>query len=612
VFDIPTKPLSLEEKSLYKIMETNVKSSKLSNEGRINVTIQIIKKHVIEKLRNVSAEDIENKFLVSHCKKKASEIFYVKKLDNVHIAIRQALMYNEAYKLLIGCENENSVDSHLISLQLYNLEQEQLIRLVNTCALLFKTSIIVKNASVITLEDIHGQLQSVQNSSKSQTRELFYNQFPEDWKIPVLRTKEIPNIEDLDVNCKNLMNRLQKLVFYNCKNNYIKIENNYELHSPALSLVQYVLPSLVSVYHKRDHHHSVNDLKILHCIILSYECELLGTIKIPDNIPLNHEKKRKIVVLGNQFIKKYHCDSMTEICDALFFYNTVILTCENTVNNKDVNNLNTFCNICNTMLEYFKDLTPINGKKSLNLISILSNIYAKVYNFSMVIFKVSVLVSEVPNPGISLQEYPKISQLYFLCMLNLQLKLICYINSKYCKDFVLTSDLRKLFSKLAKKVTIVVFKYCYLLHNKIMDHPLDAPLHELFNSQYLLYDKLKQFRKRTKVCPIFKNYLPLSNVFSEIKVATDYYLDGNFTALDNMMLIFKDKKVETVDYKVENTCRQCGKPESVRKLITCEECIKDQYPDIHYFCGRRCQEKRWKLDHFAEHLEFELGLSEFN
>jgi hypothetical protein len=71
LFDILTKFLSLEEKSLYKIMENNVKSSKLCNEDKINVTIQIIKAHVIEKLKNVSAEDVDNKFSASHCEKKA-------------------------------------------------------------------------------------------------------------------------------------------------------------------------------------------------------------------------------------------------------------------------------------------------------------------------------------------------------------------------------------------------------------------------------------------------------------------------------------------------------------------------------------------------------------
>jgi hypothetical protein len=64
---------------------------------------------------------------------------------------RQALTYNEAYKLLIGSEKENSVDSCLISLQLYNLEQEQLVRPVNTCALVFKTTIVVK----ITLQHLY-------------------------------------------------------------------------------------------------------------------------------------------------------------------------------------------------------------------------------------------------------------------------------------------------------------------------------------------------------------------------------------------------------------------------------------------------------------------------
>jgi hypothetical protein len=55
-----------------------------------------------------------------------------------------------------------------------------------------------------------------------------------------------------------------------------------------------------------------------------------------------------------------------------------------------------------------------------------------------------------------------------------------------------------------------------------------------------------------------------------------------------------------------SSCRQCGKQESVRKLITCEQCIKDNYPDIHYFCTSICQENRWKSDHHADHLEFEL------
>jgi hypothetical protein len=101
-------------------------------------------------------------------------------------------------------------------------------------------------------------------------------------------------------------------------------------------------------------------------------------------------------------------------------------------------------------------------------------------------------------------------------------------------------------------------------------------------------------------------------MYSKIKEATNYYLEGDLTALDNMISIFKDMKVDTEESNSEKTCRQCGKPESVRKLITCEHCIKDQYPDIHYFCGRRCQEIRWKSEHFAEHLEFELGLSVFN
>jgi hypothetical protein len=222
----------------------------------------------------------------------------------------------------------------------------------------------------------------------------------------------------------------------------------------------------------------------------------------------------------------------------------------------------------------------------------------------------------LPHPGIYFKAHPKLGELYFVNTLNNQFLDIFEIElhqSTSDHDELMT-ELNELLFKYRNENTKIRV-YSMLIHNDIFGsiESINEFVEGAIKGQYLLYEKFKTFRKRNpRICCRYFEKLPYSVLFSEISKATDYYLAGNFKALDNMISIFKDLKVETVDSKLEKTCRQCGKPESVRKLITCEECIKDQYPDIHYFCGRRCQEIRWKSEHFAEHLEFELGLSDFN
>jgi hypothetical protein len=62
----------------------------------------------------------------------------------------------------------------------------------------------------------------------------------------------------------------------------------------------------------------------------------------------------------------------------------------------------------------------------------------------------------------------------------------------------------------------------------------------------------------------------------------------------------------------EVQCRNCKKQTYVALAEVCDECIETKYPDVNYFCSEKCKRMWWKVEHHAEHLEYDLGLTTFD
>ncbi|XP_065347043.1 uncharacterized protein LOC135944181 [Cloeon dipterum] len=55
----------------------------------------------------------------------------------------------------------------------------------------------------------------------------------------------------------------------------------------------------------------------------------------------------------------------------------------------------------------------------------------------------------------------------------------------------------------------------------------------------------------------------------------------------------------------KHTCNWCKKSVN-ENFLTCEECLKTEFPNVHYYCSKSCQAAAWETFHEEEHLISEL------
>jgi hypothetical protein len=107
-------------------------------------------------------------------------------------------------------------------------------------------------------------------------------------------------------------------------------------------------------------------------------------------------------------------------------------------------------------------------------------------------------------------------------------------------------------------------------------------------------------------------FLPFSSTYPDVKWAVDHFVEGNYRQLEKIITILNDKS-QVIDSE-NKFCRRCGKRENSKtgKFLQCKQCIESKFPEMNYFCSKKCEEIMLKSEHLAEHLEFELGLAEFS
>lgn len=282
-------------------------------------------------------------------------------------------------------------------------------------------------------------------------------------------------------------------------------------------------------------------------------------------------------------------------------------------------------------IDYLVEIVEMNaflanfGENTLYTYQLSNRLHDKFSDVIFQLFFMASVVCNTPNPGNECQICPKFGELFFAAILNLELEQVLDVESVLVnEDTTFLLELRELLSQYSSDAYDILNYGRLLNSNKsnISEVDIDQYIKEKIHGQYIVYEKFKRFRKRstTKITRlVLLEKLTYGRLYCKVKEAINLYMNCKFTALDKMMTIYHDitsaqtaEAQETIQVVEKKSCRKCGKPESVRKLTACKKCVQDNYPDINYYCGRRCQDARWKSDHMLEHLEFELGVSQFD
>jgi hypothetical protein len=637
-------PSSGQELALYNIFKEN-KETGISNEKIRSLAIKIIKEQIIEKekLPGLDVNVVHTKFQSDEAKTCADEILDESKISNIHNALRQVSMYQTACDLISRFEenyhlgaNEHIINkrekysaiSRIILMQLETVQREQIVKLTQTCSVMFKTRPClpnIQNVKVVSYDTILKNIALVNTEIRDKNYSQVLSELPLDWQqpikynVPLVQAKfeMLKETISFDNVAQAFEDRLG-ILLYNIAKESPKIYQNGGDYFPDWHIVQYILPCFVSGYLVESKMQKMtlymcssrpyglegsneigvqNYAKYIHEIIKYYEQCYNSWLQIPKQhttkiIPEKEPELKSILLIYGLIIDKLR--EYVKLVVNAHIYKDAIYTIALTVFDPITSVLHitpfTMSNMFDT--DYETDL-------------LIKNWYDYTFDFFNTLLVVARQAWGPPIPGTIIPKCPKLGELFFANAIICEVDVVFDIIAVYKKKYTPCS--KELIEMQCEMKQIRLDTYRKVINCKTFSKEcLQKFVSEKKQRVLHFYKLLKQFYY--ECCPIERfrlfDKLPCNTFQPEVKNAVIFYMNGNFDALENLLTVF--------DFPIVKKCRKCSIPEAKAKshMIVCDECIEQKYPDIHYFCSISCKDAYWQSIHMVDHLEFETGVSD--
>lgn len=620
VLALVMKPYNLEEKNFYEYLEHNQKTQfmKLSPQQRIDLTVKTINDLILEpgRITDITLEEVKERFNLPEVKRHAREIFNRDIMkEATHLAIGYTLMHWQAYVTLLGSENENTILGRVVSLGLEIMEREQIMRLTNACSALFKMCPVAIKLDSKPPADIPSMMQNileVKEKAEKTKEGSIWKQLPVEWSKGVKLDHEVPDISlGKDQIVKIFQDRIGCIVFA-CSIKFYPVDQRELVLYKYWQTVHYLVPCFIASYIKISSRNNLKDEKnyisFLHALIKQFEMkydewlkDLMPVVEktIPDGTLKCHREEVEEL--------KYKALSIDEqIRMMLGFY----------VNSQDVSErecIPGYDMLRDALIHWPHVYLQSDSTSYQDMYSALVTWMEVSTDILTIIHTACVEAFKPPVPGVTLFKNEALSEMYYTECVISKLILIFRVSKMYVNiekmHKILTAVKNSILERENWKHTL--YKLAF---NPEMWSRTQINTYVNDNRRYLseLYYNLKKYRTSIgEIKGITWELLGDEGDYISKELIT--YLSNKFDEERCTKLFSLELESVRKPPKVLKKCRNCSKSESRRnKLLVCDQCVKDKYPDVHHFCCKMCQDEYWKKEHMAEHLEFDLGLADFS
>jgi hypothetical protein len=519
--------------------------------------------------------------------------------EATHLAIGYTMMYWQAYVTLIGSEKENTVIGRVASLGLEVLEREQIVRLTNACCALFQmcpVAIKLDVKPVLSIPAIKQLFEDCKGDSK------IYFQLPPLWMADLNLEKPAPQQSDGVDNIVKIYEQRLGTIINHC--------TKYARGFPEWHIVQYVLPGFVASYvritqrkdRRMQQKDETNYLAFLHNLVRYYEnkfAQWQKSQKTPPEFVTDRMYLEEIKVMTNDL------DDRVQIL--LGFYTNSMDTNKNS---ECIPGYNMLSETLTTFPNIFLSIETENYDDMHNIIEIWQ---LKSYKFLKIMYRICMETFQPPVPGVTIIKNEALFEMYYtesiICNLCVIFKIAIVNDVKEKLVKLVLNTIEGILARDTWKRTLYKLAYNPDIMSK---NQINAFIIEQRKPLFDLYSNLKKFRYLIgKIKLRNLNKLLVDETYL-VKEDVKKYIDNvDYELHEELLHIELENTVKPP--KVRKQCRKCSKFESRRcKLIPCGQCLEDSYPDVNYYCSTVCLQEWWDEEHMAEHLEFELGLSDFS
>jgi hypothetical protein len=652
------KEFSKEEKFICKIVEKKDKALGRSDSEKTNLAISIVTENVLEKKRveNISIGDI-NKNLNTKEIKELSRVIYTK-VDEKNITnhfLLCSLMYKELYTMLLGSEKERSILSRIISMQLEILEREQIVRLTNIISLKCNATPVAINvvANSLSTSELFFLIKEVeQKKIVQQSCNWLLQQFNKYWQADISKSKvvfESFNNMNVQLFVSLLSGRIGKLIYNIAKNAFIVYELS-GVYFKYMHIVQYILPCLISSFivcvnkpiARNRQFHIFRAFQTFLTEVISYfeeKFEIWKSHKIEKSVVdekiLNSNTPVKRLVSELLILGEFYRSSISNMLR--------VCICE--LNPSDagleIGILHGMCNIDAGLQEY-TNILILKEHITEDEEPFIKTWSSNALEYFTLLYNICCEVWQMPTTNIVLNN-SSLENIYQSDISLQAMELVYHMLTGYSTEPEIEgmTNLATLNSEWAKEQEywrLNIIKRVTSLFKQFSESDLKyfTQKVDLFKSYYRM---LQISYQSSNIDPNSLNFFEnIPDAPKGLKLAALLFLHKNYTELDNIAPLLGGLQIQKCEIawqentntkkeeekgessktrkkkKSKKQCNNCGKFQSRRKrsFLTCEKCIEEHYPAINYYCSVECKDMWWKVEHMAEHLEFELGLGEFS
>jgi hypothetical protein len=530
----------------------------------------------------------------------------------IHTTVLIALTYKRRYASLVGSEPENSIMARVVKLTLQFTEREYIIRLTllisNLAEFCPKAINLERYPAMEVSEMIQCFVQLEQESKRN--RCWLWEQFPSQYRQPVIISKsEMSYKSGIKSVVKCCEDRIGRIIVNVAQSSFDVYEKGGDMF-PHWQTVQYILPcyvaNLVEKAEETDNPPNLkNSVKFIHGLIRSYENAFqswsMGVkqedIKINSMYEVFELRSCSLYYrdLANSYISTYICLQVPVECS-----------------------LDGVVRILDTLTEWGKE------ENNSEMLPFLKSWYIKTYHYMKNLYDVCLEVFQPPLPGSPIS-VPQLSEFYMedAVLQALEYAVIASTRDKTSLQARLVRDMEK------DPLNNIIWKWIFIGYITNMKEHQGNDIEGLSVQHRIemssTYEILKMYiKEQGKIKMNFIHLYP-SNP-AQIQIALKQCMDGNIEELDRMLVLLANPEISiTMSSHTQNTstvkkptdvkpkrCRNCPQIEKPKgSFIVCRKCINEKYPDVYYFCSKKCEEVCWLNKHKGQHLDFILGLGDF-